>query len=148
MLSNYRPRILCVDDSEDCCVMLRSLLALARVEAKTVGTASQALFLMQAERFDLYVMDAWLPRVDGFELCRQIRHIEPHAPILFFSGAGYEADKTRGLEAGASAYVVKPDIGELLRSIKQLVPFGPSPAATQLIPAGLRVPYTSPHVIH
>jgi DNA-binding response OmpR family regulator len=40
-------------------------------------------------------------------------------PILFFSGAAYEADKKRGLEAGANAYVMKPDFDGLLGTIKQ-----------------------------
>jgi DNA-binding response OmpR family regulator len=102
-------------------MMLSTLLRLALIEAKTVGTAAQALSLVQAERFDLYLMDAWLPDIDGFELCRRIRDFDPQTPILFFSGAAYEADKRKGIEAGANAYVIKPDLDGLLGSIKQLV---------------------------
>ncbi len=46
-----------------------------------------------------------------------MRDADPAIPILFFSGAAYEADKKRGLEAGADAYVNKPDIHGLLGSI-------------------------------
>ena len=101
--------------------MLTMLLRLALIEAKAVGTAAQALSLIQAERFDLYMLDAWLPEIDGFELCRRLRALDPHIPILFFSGAAYEADKKKGIEAGANEYVVKPNISELVRSVQQFM---------------------------
>ncbi len=121
MLFNSRPRVLCVDDDEDSRVMLITLLRLALIEAKAVGTAAQALSSIQAERFDLYLLDSRLPDLDGFELCRRMRDFDPHTPILFFSGAAYEADKKRGIEAGANAYVIKPDVDGLVGSIRQLV---------------------------
>ena len=83
--------------------MLITLLRLALIEAKAVGTAAQALSSIETERFDLYLLDARLPDLDGFELCRRMRAFDPHTPILFFSGAAYEADKKRGIEAGADA---------------------------------------------
>jgi len=121
MPPSTRPRVLCVDDDEDSRVMLVTLLKHAFIETKAVGTAAQALSLIQAEHFDLYMLDGWLPEIDGFELCRRMRAFDPHIPILFFSGAAYEADKKKGLEAGADDYVVKPNISELVRSIKQFM---------------------------
>ena len=133
MLFKPQPRVLCVDDDEDSRVMLITLLRLALIEAKAVGTAAQALSLMQRERFDLYLLDGWLPGLDGFELCRQMRAFDQHTPILFFSGAAYEADKKRGIEAGANAYLVKPDVDGLVRSIRQLVSDAERPTA-KIIP--------------
>lgn len=127
--------------------MLRTLLALARIEAKTVGTAHQALSLMRTEPFDLCVMDAWLPGVDGFDLCRQIRVIKPQVPILFFSGAAYEADRKRGIAAGASAYVVKPDIAGLLLTVRNFVSLGVRRTRSQAIPLRRRVKNISPPFI-
>ena len=121
MLSNPRPRILCVDDDEDSRVMLVTLLKHAFIEAKAVGTAAQALSLIQAEHFDLYMLDGWLPEIDGFELCRRLRAFDSRTPILFFSGAAYEADKKKGFEAGADDFVIKPNISKLVRSIKQFM---------------------------
>lgn len=115
------PRVLCVDDDEDSREMLTTILKCCRIETKAVGTASQALSSIQAERFDLYLLDAWLPDVDGFELCRRMRDLDPQTPILFFSGAAFEADRKRAIEAGANAYVIKPDIDGLLGSITQFV---------------------------
>jgi DNA-binding response OmpR family regulator len=120
MLST-RPRVLCVDDDEDSRLMLTTLLKLALIEAEAVGTAEQALSLMQTERFDLCLLDSRLPDIDGFKLCRRIRTLDSHTPILFFSGAAYEADKKRGIEAGANAYLVKPDLAGLISTITQFV---------------------------
>jgi two-component system OmpR family response regulator len=100
--------------------MLVTLLGLASIEAEAVGTAAQALSLIQAADFDLCMLDGRLPDIDGFELCRQMRAVDSHIPILFFSGAAYAADKEKGIAAGADAYVTKPDIDELLGTIKQL----------------------------
>ena len=119
MLSNPGIRVLCVDDDEDSRAMLVTLLKLAFMEAKAVGTAAQALSLSQAEHFDLYLLDGRLPEMDGFELCRQLRALDPYIPILFFSGAAEVADKEKGIAAGADAYIRKPDIDDLLGTIKQ-----------------------------
>ena len=130
MPSNPLHRILCVDDDEDSRVMLTTLLRQELIEAKAVGTAAQALSSIQTERFDLYLLDASLPDLDGFELCRRMRDFDPATPILFFSGAAYDTDKNRGIKAGANAYVIKPDLDGLLGSIKQFVPGAESATAT------------------
>ena len=114
-----RARVLCVDDDEDSRVMLVTLFRKAFIEVKAVATATQALSLIKAEPFDLYMLDAWLPEIDGFELCRRVRAFDPHTPILFFSGAADETDKQKGIEAGADAYVIKPDIFQLVGTVKK-----------------------------
>ena len=70
-----------------------------------------------------------MPDLDGFELCRRMRHLDPHTPILFFSGAAYETDRQRGIDAGANAYVVKPDVEGLLGNVRQFVSRAESVAA-------------------
>ena len=127
MPNDLYPTVLCVDDDEDSREMLSLLLKFWRIETKTVGTAAEALSLMQAERFNLYLLDTFLPDLDGFELCRRVRALDTQAPILFFSGAAYEADKQKGIDAGANAYVAKPDVEGVLGCIKQFV--WPAPSA-------------------
>jgi DNA-binding response OmpR family regulator len=126
---NPRPRVLYVDDDEDSREMLSTLLKFSQIEAEAVATAAQALSLIQTERFDLYLLDAWLSDLDGFELCRRMRNSDPLTPILFFSGAAYPADKQRGMEAGANAYLVKPDVEDLIGSITHFVSHPESAAA-------------------
>jgi DNA-binding response OmpR family regulator len=128
-----RLRILCVDDDEDSRVMLTTLLKLALIDAKAVGTGAQALSSIRREHFDLYMLDARLPDVDGFELCRRMRDFDPDTPILFFSGAAFETDKKKGIEAGANAYVIKPDLDGLVSNIKQFASQPVSPMA-RIIP--------------
>ena len=121
MPSKPLPRVLCVEDDEDSRMILITLLRHALIEAQAVGTAVQAISSIQTQHFDPYLLDSRLPDVDGFDLCRQLRDFDTNTPILFFSGAAYEADKKRGLEAGANAYVIKPDFDGLLGTIKQFV---------------------------
>ena len=116
-----RPYVLCIDDDEDFRVMLVTRLRHELIQAKAVGTAAQAISSTQTERFDLYVVDSQLPDLDGFDLCRRIRDVDPDTPILFFSGAADEADRKRGIEAGANDYVIKPDLDGLLGSIKRFI---------------------------
>lgn len=121
MPTNPYPRVLCVDDDEDSREMLGLLLKHWRIETKSVGTAAQALSLIEAERFDLYLLDTFLPDLDGFELCRRMRNLDPHTPILFFSGAAYDTDKLKGMEAGANDYLSKPDVEGVLGRIREFV---------------------------
>ena len=141
MVPSILPRVLCVDDDEDSRVMLIMLLRHELIEAKAVGTAIQAISSIQKEHFDLYLLDSRLPDLDGFALCRRIRDFDPETPILFFSGAAYEADKKRGIEAGANAYVIKPDLDGLLESIKQFVSHEESPTA-KIIPFRPKVSFS------
>jgi DNA-binding response OmpR family regulator len=121
-MESSRPhRVLCVDDDEDACEMLSVLLKHSNIDASCVKSAEQALELIRVDNFDLYLLDAWLPGLDGFELCRQIRAVDQYAPILFYSGAAYDADKRNGLEAGANAYLTKPDVDALMRTIMNLL---------------------------
>jgi two-component system OmpR family response regulator len=121
--------------------MLTMLLRHELIEAKAVGTAVQAMSSIQTDHFDLYLLDSRLPDLDGFALCRRIRDFDPETPILFFSGAAYEADKKRGIEAGANAYVIKPDLDGLLESIKQFVSHEES-ATAKIIPFRPKVTFS------
>jgi len=129
MAFNCEARVLYVDDDEDSREMLCLLLRSSRIEVEAVSTAAQALSSIQTEHFDLYLLDAWLPDLDGFELCNRIRRLLPHAPILFFSGTAYETDKQRAIEVGANAFITKPDLGGLLESITQFIPRSKSAVA-------------------
>jgi DNA-binding response OmpR family regulator len=73
------------------------------------------------ERFDLVVLDLMLPRLDGLEVCRQLRAARPGMPILMLTARGLEDDKVRGLIEGADDYVTKPfSARELLARVRVL----------------------------
>lgn len=121
MLSKPQARVLYVDYHDDSREMLKALLSISQIDVTAVASAESALSLIEAERFDIYLLDSWLADTDGFELCRLMRESKPDTPVLFFSGAAYEVDKRRGMEAGASAYLCKPDLDGLIGSINQFV---------------------------
>lgn len=122
-------RILYVDNNTDCCAMLSTFLEYSKIETQFSSSAAQALSAIQVQRFDMYLLEVWLPEIDGFELCRQMREADADIPILFFSSAAFEADKVKGLEAGANAYVSKPEIESLLKSIEKYLPQGQAATA-------------------
>lgn len=115
-----RSRVLCVDDDEDACEVFRMLLSSYGLDATCVQSAAAAWPLIKGHPFDLYILDGWLPQIDGFEFCRQLREFDADTPILFYSGAAYDADKRNGLAAGANAYVTKPDFEGLMEAIANL----------------------------
>jgi two-component system OmpR family response regulator len=84
-MSPHSKHILCVDDDEDTCSMLTSLLGLVDCQATTAKTAAEALELIASGRFDLYLLDNWLLGGSGVELCREIRRSDPSIPIVFYS---------------------------------------------------------------
>lgn len=109
--------ILCVDDNEDNCFMLTNLLGREGYEAKSAESIEQALELAHKDSFNLYVLDSWLARGSGVDLCQKIREFDSRTPIIFYSGAAYESDKQEALQAGANAFVAKPHIEELLQAV-------------------------------
>lgn len=121
MPSKTLSRVLCVDDDLDACEMLSLLLKSQRIEVTCAQSAAEAWLKMKAESFDLYLLDAWLPQLDGFEFCRQIRELDSKTPIVFYSGAAYDADRQKGLAAGANAYVTKPDLEGLIETTLNLI---------------------------
>ena len=125
MPSQIRSHVLCVDDDEDAREMLTVLMNADGIDVTCAKSAAEAWSLIKARPFDLYLLDGWLPGIDGFEFCRQLRKANSNTPILFYSGAAYETDKQKGIAAGASAYVVKPDVDGLMKTIGQLIANAP-----------------------
>ena len=80
------------------------------------------LRLFQAHTFDLVISDIVLPKMDGFELTKEIRKSNPRIPILMLTALGSTNDKLDGFDAGADDYMVKPfDFRELNARIKVLL---------------------------
>jgi CheY-like chemotaxis protein len=115
-------RVLCVEDDEDTCKMLSGLLGLINCETSSAATAAEALDKIATERFDLYLLDNWLPGGSGVELCRKIRETGTSTPIIFYSGAALDSEREEALAAGAQAYLVKPlDVSLIVETVKKLL---------------------------
>ena len=116
-----RKSILCVDKHQDTCSMLTALLGRANYQVTTANTLNDALDLARGEHFDLYVLDYWYRDGSGLDLCRKLRELTPQTPVIFHSGAVYQSDRQAGLSAGAQAYVSKPDLEGLIKTIRSLL---------------------------
>ena len=113
---------LCVEDDDDTRELLAIYLRSLGLEVDVAANANEALRCSESKDFDLYLLDSWLPDIDGYELCRQVRlRARPSNRILFFSGAAREVDKQKGIEAGANAYIAKPNVGELVEILSKLI---------------------------
>jgi putative two-component system response regulator len=70
--------------------------------------------------FDLILLDVNMPDMDGYAVCRALRTVEKHVPIIFITGKSDVKDFVEGREAGADSYLVKPISRAHLRSVVNL----------------------------
>lgn len=81
-----------------------------------------ALHALRSEPFDLLMLDLGLPRMDGFDLLRQLRAEELALPVLILTARDGTADRIAGLDAGADDYLIKPfDVDELKARVRALL---------------------------
>lgn len=100
-------RILCVEDHQATRELLQMLFNLHGYEARFAATIAEALLLARSERFDLYLLDNFLPDGSGIDLCQWIREFDRETPVVFYSLWNAEDDRQRALAAGAQAYLGK-----------------------------------------
>ena len=115
-------RVLYVEDHEDTRELITIVLRQRDFKVANAHTVDGGVRLASEERFDLYLLDSWLPDGSGLDLCRRIRKFDPVTPILFYSAAAFEADKNMALSAGAQAYLIKPSqTSELCDLVSSLI---------------------------
>ncbi len=114
-------RILIVDDDENICELLRLYLEKDGFETRIANDGEQAVAFAQDFAPDLILLDIMLPKLDGWQVCRQIRKTS-ETPIIMLTAKGETFDKVLGLELGADDYVTKPfDTKEVLARIKAVL---------------------------
>jgi DNA-binding response OmpR family regulator len=110
---------------EDDPALLRGLSDNFRSQGYDVRTASDGnagLAAALGEPPDLLLLDIMLPKLNGYEICRQVREQKLSLPIIMLTAKGQEEEIVRGLELGADDYVTKPfSIRELLARVKALL---------------------------
>jgi DNA-binding response OmpR family regulator len=102
--------ILVVDDELSIVELVRFTLEDAEVRVVEASDGAEALILARRIKPDLVLLDVQMPRLDGLEVCRQLRRESDFArtPIIMLTAAGQQADRARGLGAGADEYLTKP----------------------------------------
>jgi two-component system phosphate regulon response regulator PhoB len=109
-VASARPTILVVDDEEPLLLLVTITLQTEPYRVLVARDGEEALALARAERPDFILLDVGLPKIDGLEVCRQLR-ADPNTrdtPIVMLSARAAEEDRAAGLAAGADDYLTKP----------------------------------------
>jgi diguanylate cyclase (GGDEF)-like protein len=115
-------KILLVEDDAGSATVLKNTLAQQHYLVDIAMDGAAGLSFAQAFAYDLILLDVMLPKLDGLELCRQLRSSKNDTPILLLTALDSSTSKVIGLDAGADDYLVKPvDTNELLARIRALV---------------------------
>ncbi|MCA1992090.1 MAG: response regulator [Coleofasciculus sp. S288] len=126
-------KILLVEDDQLASSVLSEALIAHHYTVDVVVDGQTALELATAFDYDLIVLDWLIPKLDGINLCRQLRSQQYQKPILLLTAKDSHTDIATGLDAGADDYVVKPyDLVELIARIRALLRRGNSPVTSLL----------------
>ena len=116
-------RVLVVDDILANVKLLEARLSAEYFEVLTAYSGMEALELLKAERVDVVLLDVMMPGMDGFEVCRRIKHMPAtmHLPVVMVTALDQPSDKVQGLKAGADDFLTKPvDDIALVTRVKNL----------------------------
>ena len=114
-------KILIVDDDENICELLRLYLEKDGFDTVVANDGEQAVDYATKYSPDLILLDIMLPKLDGWQVCREIRKTSD-VPIIMLTAKGETFDKILGLELGADDYVSKPfDTKEVIARIKAVL---------------------------
>ena len=114
-------RILIVDDDANICELLRLYLEKDGFETVVASDGQMAVEYANKYSPDLILLDIMLPKLDGWQVCREIRKVS-ETPIIMLTAKGETFDKILGLELGADDYVSKPfDTKEVIARIKAVL---------------------------
>ena len=116
-----KQKILIVDDDNNIAELISLYLTKECFECKIVNDGEAALHAFSSFQPNLILLDLMLPGIDGYQVCREIRH-KSNVPIIMLSAKGEVFDKVLGLELGADDYIIKPfDSKELVARVKAVL---------------------------
>ena len=114
-------KILIVDDDTNICELLRLYIEKEGFNVVIANDGATAVKMFREQQPDLMLLDIMLPKLDGWQVCREIRKISDK-PIIMLTAKGETFDKVLGLELGADDYIVKPfDTKEVVARIKAVL---------------------------
>ena len=114
--------ILVVDDDDEIRELLEFDLIQSGFNVQTASNGVEGLEKALTFNYDLVLLDVMMPKMNGFDVCKNIRKVKNNLPILLLTAKGTIADKTSGFDCGADDYLVKPfDIQEVLLRVRALL---------------------------
>jgi DNA-binding response OmpR family regulator len=140
--------ILVVEDEPQLALGLKDALEFEGFRVLTCGTGREGVDLAKSERPHAVLLDLMLPDINGYQVCEEIRRSDAVVPILMLTAKSQEADKIRGLDAGADDYVTKPfSVGELVARIRAIFRRTQRGTETQVVKIGEAVVSLSAHTL-
>lgn len=113
--------ILIVDDNKQIASILAEYAKKEGYSAVLASDGEDALIKFESLKPDLLLLDVMMPKLDGFEVCRQVRRFSS-TPIIMISARGEDYEKIMGLDIGADDYIVKPfSPGEVMARIRAIL---------------------------
>lgn len=106
-MEKYNEKILVVDGEMSIRQILKTRLSILGYKVILAANGEEALSLFQKEEPNLVILDIILPKIDGYQVCSEIRK-RSQAPIIILTALGDISDRVMGLELGADDYVIKP----------------------------------------
>ena len=114
-------KVLIVDDDQNICELLRLDLQKDGFDTEIANDGSEAIELQKKYNPDIILLDVMMPKLDGWQVCREIRKTSD-VPIIMITAKGEVFDKILGLELGADDYISKPfDTKEVIARIKAVL---------------------------
>jgi two-component system alkaline phosphatase synthesis response regulator PhoP len=121
------PRVLLVEDEPGLRLTLSDRLGSEGYSVETANDGEAGLARASEGAHDLIILDVMLPRMNGFDVCREVRHRGVTTPILMLTARGQVVDKVVGLKLGADDYLTKPfETIELMARLEALLRRAPS----------------------
>ena len=115
-------RLLIVDDDKQIRELLSFDIAQSGYIVDTATDGQEGLKKALENNYDLILLDVMMPKINGYDVCRNIRIAKPDVPILMLTAKGTIEDKTEGFDCGADDYLIKPfEIQEVLLRIRALL---------------------------
>ena len=115
-------RLLIVDDDKQIRELLVFDIAQSGYIVDCATDGQEGLKKALENNYDLILLDVMMPKMNGYEVCKNIRIAKPNVPILMLTAKGTIEDKTQGFDCGADDYLIKPfEIQEVLLRIRALL---------------------------
>jgi|PlaIllAssembly_1097288.scaffolds.fasta_scaffold01153_7 DNA-binding NtrC family response regulator len=115
-----RIRLLLVDDEVGFVTVMAKRLNRRNIEVTTAHTGSQGIQCLRQSKFDIAVLDLKMEDMDGIEVLKIFKLMDPHMPVIMLTGHGSEKSAKEGIQEGAYDYLTKPyEFDDLLEKIRQ-----------------------------
>ncbi|MGZ3456222.1 MAG: response regulator transcription factor [Polyangiales bacterium] len=116
-----KSRILVIEDEPHIALGLKDALEFEGFGVVVAHRGNEGIQIARNDKPDCVILDLMLPDVNGYKVCEEIRRLDRHVPIIMLTARSQEADKVRGLDAGADDYVTKPfSVNELVARIRAI----------------------------